>query len=221
MLWPPSIRVSRQDVASQDRVPHLREAKVGLVGIARSATSEAGRVSGSLRKSGSRVARIPTLTARRWGTRIGAAFGNEAGVTLVELVVVVSIIAILATAAVPVTRWQVKRTKERELRAALWEMRGAIDRYKDAAERGAFQTKVDSFNYPPDLNTLVDGVDVQDKKVRFLRRIPRDPMTNSTEWQLRAMQDDADSTSWGGQNVFDVHSKSQGTALDGTKYSEW
>jgi general secretion pathway protein G len=161
--------------------------------------------------------RVPTLASRKWGTR----FGNEAGVTLVELVVVVSIIAILATAAVPVTRWQVKRTKERELHAALWEMRGAIDRYKDAAERGAFQTKVDSFNYPPDLNSLVDGVDVKDKKVRFLRRIPRDPMTNSTEWQLRAMQDDADSTSWGGQNVFDVHSKSQGTALDGTKYSEW
>jgi general secretion pathway protein G len=151
----------------------------------------------------------------------GARLSSEAGVTLVELIVVVSIIAILATAAVPVTRWQVKRTKERELRAALWEMRSAIDHYKDAAERGAFQTKVDSFNYPPDLNTLVDGVDVQDKKVRFLRRIPQDPMTKSTEWQLRAMQDDADSTSWGGQNVFDVHSKSQGTALDGSKYSEW
>ena len=156
--------------------------------------------------------------ARQRDTR--ASFGGEAGVTLVELIVVVSIIAILATAAVPVTRWQVKRTRERELRAALWEMRSAIDHYKDAAERGAFQTKVDSFNYPPDLNKLVDGVDVQDKKVRFLRRIPMDPMTKSTEWQLRAMQDDADSTSWGGQNVFDVHSKSQGTALDGTKYSE-
>ncbi|AFL87751.1 prepilin-type N-terminal cleavage/methylation domain-containing protein [Terriglobus roseus DSM 18391] len=157
--------------------------------------------------------------ARQRGTR--SALGSEAGVTLVELVVVVSIIAILATAAVPVTRWQVKRTKERELRAALWEMRSAIDHYKDAAERGAFQTKVDSFNYPPDLETLINGVDVKDKKVRFLRRIPIDPMTKGTEWQLRAMQDDADSTSWGGQNVFDVHSKSQGTALDGTKYSEW
>jgi general secretion pathway protein G len=139
----------------------------------------------------------------------------------VELIVVVSIIALLATVAVPVTRWQVKRTRERELRSALWEMRSSIDRYKDAAERGAFQTKVDSFNYPPDMETLVNGVDVLDKKVRFLRRIPRDPMTGQTEWQLRAMQDDADSTSWGGQNVFDVHSKSQGTALDGSKYSEW
>ena len=147
---------------------------------------------------------------------------RDAGVTLVELVVVVSIIAILAAAIVPVTRWQVKRTKERELRAALWELRGAIDHYKDAADRGqGLQTKVDSFNYPPDLDTLVNGVDVQTKKVKFLRKIPKDPMTGNTEWQLRSMQDDADSTSWGGQNVFDVHSKSQGTALDGTKYAEW
>lgn len=154
-------------------------------------------------------------------SRTGQQRSGEAGVTLVELIVVISIIAILATAAIPVTRWQVKRTKEHELRAALWEMRGAIDKYKDAADRGAFQTKVDSFNYPPDLQTLVDGVEVQSKKVKFLRRIPKDPMTGDTEWQLRAMQDDADSTSFGGQNVFDVHSKSQGTALDGTKYSEW
>lgn len=141
--------------------------------------------------------------------------------TLVELIVVVSIIALLATAAVPIARWQVKRTKERELRADLWMMRDAIDHYKDAADRGAFQTKVDSFNYPPDLQTLVDGVDVKDKKLRFLRQIPVDPMTRSNEWNLRAMKDDADSTSWGGDNVFDVHSKSQDTALDGTKYSEW
>lgn len=147
---------------------------------------------------------------------------RDAGVTLVELIVVVSIIAILATAAVPVTRWQIKRTKERDLRAALWSMRDAIDHYKDAVDRGAgIQTKMDSFGYPPDLETLVDGVDVQTKKVKFLRKIPKDPMTGQTEWQLRSMQDDADATSWGGQNVFDVHSKSQGTALDGTKYSEW
>ncbi|HEY9137792.1 MAG TPA: type II secretion system protein [Terriglobus sp.] len=146
---------------------------------------------------------------------------GQQGFTLVELIVVVGILAILASAAIPITRWQVKRTKERELRAALWEMRNAIDKYKDAADRGAFQTKLDSFNYPPDLETLVDGVDVQTKKVKFLRRIPKDPMTGDTDWQLRSMQDEADTTGWGGQNVFDVHSKSAATALDGTKYSEW
>jgi general secretion pathway protein G len=146
---------------------------------------------------------------------------REAGLTLVELIVVVTILAILATAAVPVTRWQLKRQKEKELRADLWRMRDAIDRYKDAAERGAFQTKADSFNYPPDLQTLVDGVDVQLKKVRFLRAIPIDPMTGQADWSLRAMKDDPDSDSWSGENVFDVHSHSQGTALDGTKYSTW
>ena len=146
---------------------------------------------------------------------------REAGLTLVELIVVVTILAILATAAVPVTRWQLKRQKEKELRADLWRMRDAIDHYKDAAERGAFQTKADSFNYPPDLQTLVDGVDVQLKKVRFLRAIPVDPMTGQADWTLRAMKDDPDSDSWSGENVFDVHSHSQGTALDGTKYSTW
>jgi len=146
---------------------------------------------------------------------------GQQGFTLVELIVVVGILAILASAAIPITRWQVKRTKERELRAALWEMRNAIDKYKDAADRGAFQTKLDSFNYPPDLETLVDGVDVQTKKVKFLRRIPKDPMTGDTDWQLRSMQDEPDTTGWGGQNVFDVHSKSSATALDGSKYSEW
>ncbi len=100
-------------------------------------------------------------------------------------------------------------------------MRDAIDHYKDAAEKGGIQTKTDSLNYPPDLDTLVDGVDVQTKHVRFLRKIPIDPMTNSAEWGLRAMQDDPDSDSWGGQNVFDVHTKSNGTALDGTKYNTW
>jgi general secretion pathway protein G len=146
---------------------------------------------------------------------------SESGLTLVELIICVAIIAILASAAIPIARFQVKRTKERELRRDLWEMRDAIDRYKDAADKGGMQTKADSFNYPPDLETLVNGVEIQDKKVKFLRRIPVDPMTGTTEWGLRSNQDDVDSDSFGGQNVFDVHTKSQGTALDGTKYSTW
>ena len=146
---------------------------------------------------------------------------RERGLTLVELIVTVAILAILASAAIPVARFQVKRQNERMLRYDLWQMRDAIDKYKDAADKGAFQTKVDSQNYPPDLETLVKGVEVQGKKLKFLRRIPVDPMTGKTEWGLRSMQDDPDSTSYGGQSVFDVYSKSQGTALDGTKYSTW
>jgi general secretion pathway protein G len=146
---------------------------------------------------------------------------GERGLTLVELIVTVAILAILAGAAAPIARFKVKRDKERELRYDLWTMRDAIDKYKDAADRGAFQTKVDSQNYPPDLDTLVTGVDVQGKKVRFLRHIPVDPMTGKTEWGLRSMQDDPTSDSYGGQSVFDVYTKSQGTALDGTKYSDW
>jgi general secretion pathway protein G len=143
------------------------------------------------------------------------------GFTLIELIVATMILVILSTMAVPLARMTIQRDKERILRADLWELRDAIDRYKDAADRGGFQTKVDSQNYPPDLDTLVKGVDVQGKKVRFLRHIPIDPMTGTTEWGLRSMQDDPDSDSWGGQNIFDVYTKSQGTALDGTKYKDW
>ncbi|MFC6647244.1 type II secretion system protein [Granulicella cerasi] len=146
---------------------------------------------------------------------------SEAGVTLIELIIVVAMISILASAAIPLVRLQIKRSKERELRHDLWEMRAAIDAYKDAADKGGIQTKADSNNYPPDLQTLVDGVDIQDHKVRFLRRIPVDPMTKSTDWGERSNQDDTDSSSWGGQNVFDVYTKSDGTGLDGTKYSTW
>jgi general secretion pathway protein G len=146
---------------------------------------------------------------------------GERGLTLVELIVTVVILSVLASAAVPIARFQVKRQNERYLRYDLWMMRDAIDHYKDAADRNAFQIKLDSQGYPPDLETLVNGVDVQTKKVKFLRHIPVDPMTGKAEWGLRSMQDDPKSDSYGGQSVFDVYSKSQGTALDGTKYSDW
>ncbi len=146
---------------------------------------------------------------------------RERGLTLVELIVTTTILSILAAAAFPVARFQVKRQNERILRYDLWMMRDAIDKYKDAADRNAFQVKVDSQGYPPDLETLVNGVEVQTKKVKFLRRIPIDPMTGNADWGLRSMQDDPDSQSYGGQSVFDVYSKSTGTALDGTKYSDW
>jgi general secretion pathway protein G len=143
------------------------------------------------------------------------------GFTLIELIVATAILVILTGLAVPMARVAIKREKERELRNDLWELRDAIDRYKDAADRQAFQIKVGTEGYPPDLETLVKGVDVGGKKVRFLRRIPQDPMTASTEWGLRSMQDDPDSDSWGGQNVFDVFTKAQGTGLDGTEYKTW
>src|SRR5436190_843185 len=124
------------------------------------------------------------------------------GFTLIELIVATAILLILTGLAIPLARVTIKREKERDLRHAVWEMRDAIDRYKDAADRGAFQIKVGTEGYPPDLETLVNGVDVGAKKLRFLRRIPNDPMTNSTDWGLRSMQDDPASDSWGGQNVF-------------------
>jgi general secretion pathway protein G len=146
---------------------------------------------------------------------------RERGLSLVELIVTIAILAILAGASVPIARFQIKRLNERILRRDLWMMRDAIDHYKDAADKGAIQTKVDSQNYPPDLDTLVNGVDIQGKKVKFLRKIPVDPMTGHAEWGLRSMQDDPNSTSYGGQSVFDVYSKSPDTALDGTKYADW
>jgi general secretion pathway protein G len=143
------------------------------------------------------------------------------GFTLIELIVATTILVILTGMALPLARLSIKREKEHELRYDLWQMRDAIDRYKDAADRNAMQTKVDSMGYPPDLQTLVDGVDMGGKKVRFLRKIPVDPMTGNTDWGLRSVQDEPASDSWGGQNVFDVYTKSEGTALDGTKYKEW
>ena len=162
----------------------------------------------------------------RPGVPPGAATGGRfrhvtGGFTLIEMIVAISILAILTGMAVPLVRVRVQREREVELRRELWEMRNAIDRYKDAADRNAFQVKAGTDGYPPDLDTLVNGVDVGGKKVRFLRRVPIDPMTGKNEWGLRSTQDDPDSESWGGQNVFDVYSKSQGTALDGSKYAEW
>ncbi|MBV9085099.1 MAG: type II secretion system protein [Acidobacteriaceae bacterium] len=155
---------------------------------------------------------------------------RQAGLTLVELIVAFSILLILSTMAVPLARYQVRREREKELRQALHEMRNAIDKYKDYCDQGKIQaTGVDSYCYPPSLDVLVDGVQLANTiagngntgKMRFLRRIPKDPMTGTTEWGLRAMQDDPTSTSWGGQNVFDVYTKTMDKASDGTPYSEW
>ena len=150
-----------------------------------------------------------------------ARFSKTRGFTLVELVIATTLLLILTSLALPLARVVIKRERERDLRRALWQMRDAIDRYKDAADKNLFQTKVGSEGYPPDLQTLVDGVDVSGKKLKFLRRIPVDPMTGNTEWGLRSMQDDPDSDSWGGDNVFDVFTKSQGTALDDSHYKDW
>ena len=149
---------------------------------------------------------------------------RQKGMSLVELIISVSILLVLTTAVLPLARVRIKREKEKELRYSLRQMRDAIDRYKDASDRGLIQVKVGTEGYPPDLETLVKGVDMVgqvDKKFRFLRRIPMDPMTHSTEWGMRAMQDDPTTTSFGGQNVFDVYTKSQDKGLDGTKYSDW
>jgi general secretion pathway protein G len=148
----------------------------------------------------------------------------EAGMTLLELIIACSILMILSTAALPIAKYTIIRQRETELHADLREIRDAIDRYKDTADRNQIRVELGSEGYPPDLETLVKGVQLgaaNDRKIRFLRRIPVDPMTGQAEWGLRAVQDDPDSTSWGGKNVFDVYSKSTGTALDGTKYSDW
>ncbi len=150
---------------------------------------------------------------------------SQSGMSLIELIVAFTIMLILTMMALPLARIKVRREKERELRYALREIREAINQYKDAADKGRLPPpKLESEGYPPDLQTMVDGVKMAgtvDKKIRFLRRIPKDPMTGTAEWGLRSMQDDPTSTSWGGQNVFDVYSKSTYTALDGTKYSDW
>ena len=142
------------------------------------------------------------------------------GFTLIELIVATAILSILVGAAFPLVKITIYREREHELREDLWMIRDAIDRYKDAADRGAFVPKLGSEGYPPDLDTLVTGVDLAGKKVKFLRRIPVDPMTKQ-DWGMRSTQDDKDSDSWGGQSVFDVYTKSDQVALDGTKYKDW
>lgn len=146
---------------------------------------------------------------------------TKRGFTCLELIIATTILVLLTTMALPLTRVTIKREKEKQLRRALWEMRDAIDRYKDTADRGAFQITTDSNGYPPTLQDLVKGVDLPGRRMRFLRRIPTDPMTGTTEWGMRSMQDDPDSDSWGGQNVFDIYTKSHGEGLDGTKYKDW
>lgn len=150
------------------------------------------------------------------------------GYSFVELLVVSAMLAVLASAVLPLTKVTVQRQREAELRLALRELRTAIDRYKDSVDLGMIggtNLQIENQGYPPNLETLVQGVerlnDASGSKIRFLRRIPLDPMTRSDEWGLRSYQDEPDSTTWGGDNVYDVHSTSRATALDGTRYDEW
>ena len=167
----------------------------------------------------------------RWGREaVERRRRNQAGLTLVELIVAFSILLILSTMAVPLARHQVIRQREKALRTDLDDMRAAIDKYKDYCDAGKLEaTNPDAYCYPLTLEALVNGVKLantlsgngQSGKMRFLRRIPKDPFTGDTDWGKRAMQDDPDSSSWGGQNVFDVFSKAMGNGSDGTPYSEW
>jgi len=158
----------------------------------------------------------------------GGRWGSASGYTFVELLVVSVILLILASAAMPLARVTMQRQQEIELRRALREIRTAIDRYKDAVDLGQIAStdlEPDDEGYPPDLEILVEGVtaagDASGRKLKFLRRVPLDPMTRSTEWGLRSYQDESDARSWGGQNVYDVYTRSEATALDGTEYREW
>lgn len=150
---------------------------------------------------------------------------GQAGLSLVELIVAFTILLTLTAMALPMARYKVRREKEQTLRQSLREIQTAIDKYKDMADRGELgQTKLGTENYPETLEVLVEGVKIpgpEDKKVKFLRRMPKDPFTNSADWGKRSTQDDPKSQSWGGQNVFDVYSKTMERAPDGTPYSEW
>ena len=144
--------------------------------------------------------------------------------TLIELIAAMAIMLLLASIALPLARVHAQRLRELELRRDLRDLRQALDRYKDFSDRGMIPPKADGFGYPPDLDTLVKGVELKgaaSTKYKFLRKIPVDPMTGKGDWGMRSMQDDPDSRSWGGQNVFDIYSQSQGRALDGTAYADW
>lgn len=172
-------------------------------------------------KGSNRLAASPSCRLARFRARRRTA---AAGMTLLELIFACSILLILAAVAMPLARVTVIRHKEELLRYDLREMRDAIDRYKDDADKNLIQVQAGTEGYPPDLETLVNGVQLtgaQDKHVHYLREIPTDPMTGNKDWGLRSVQDDPDTTSWGGDDVFDVYSQSTGTALDGTKYSDW
>lgn len=153
------------------------------------------------------------------------------GFTLIEMLVTLTILAILAVAIFPLAKTAIKREKEIELHRNLRIIREAIDAYKKLADEKKFEFDEDTEGYPPDLETLVEGVEVTEEGeegeeeetriVKFLRRIPKDPMTNSYDWGLRSFQDESDSDVWGGENVYDIYTKSIGTALDGTKYRDW
>ena len=151
---------------------------------------------------------------------------KRSGLTLIELIVAFTIMLLLTTMAVPLARSRVKRNRERDLRIALDDMRKAIDKYKDMCDAGKLgQQKQDGMCYPETLEALVEGVKgsgpLADTKIKFLRRIPKDPMTNTFDWGKRSMQDDPKSNGWGGQNVFDIYTKSSDKAADGTAYAEW
>jgi general secretion pathway protein G len=163
---------------------------------------------------------------RRRASGIGGT--GRAGYSLIELLAVTVVLLVLASAVMPLAKVTVQRAREAELRRSLREIRTAIDRYKDAADLqqiAATDLKTGAEGYPPTLEVLVEGVrangDASGRKLKFLRRVPMDPMTHSAEWGMRSYQDDADSTSWGGQNVYDVYTKSGGVALDGSKYVDW
>jgi len=156
---------------------------------------------------------------------------DKKGFTLIEMLVTLTILSILAASAVPLAKIAVKRQKEIELHRNLRLIRGAIDEYKRLSDEKKTEVEEDTYGYPPDLETLVKGVEIKSgegegeegetKIKKFLRRIPKDPMTADGEWGLRSYQDDYDSDTWGGENVYDVYSQSEGTAIDGTKYKDW